>query len=65
MKNKIKLKPCPFCGSKAQIGSFDWERGTSWFVECSVENLCNVQPKAQASSKQQAIAAWNRRTPNV
>ena len=53
---KTKLKPCPFCGSRA-ILIVDPDNGRS-LVECSG---CYVNIRGRA--REMAIAAWNRRAP--
>jgi len=53
MNNDLKLKPCPFCGSKAEIGTAsvfcDNCGATIWANPYSEEGI----PKA--------IEAWNKR----
>ena len=61
--NKVKLKPCPFCGGEASITLYDPYDGyqganSSYYIarcsKCSVE-MSNI-------FKQELIKAWNRRT---
>jgi len=52
-----ELKPCPFCGSKAEIYQ-DYEG--SWTIECTV---CFARSWPR-KDKEQAIEAWNRRATN-
>jgi len=54
MTDKIKLKPCPFCGGKAHVGS-PYEN-TAW-VYCG---NCGADT-AIHKGEQQAADAWNRR----
>lgn len=59
---KEKLKPCPFCGGKAEllIVPNDSKQGLSpskWLVRCS-NHCCNQLPHI---SDHDAIEAWNRR----
>lgn len=57
MMDKIKLKPCPFCGgtdincNHFELWTDDW-----WDVGCP-----NCEMWARDESKDEAIAAWNRR----
>lgn len=53
-----ELKPCPFCGGEAAIGAT--LKGE--FVNC-VECLASTNVLLQdATTKAEAVAAWNRRT---
>lgn len=54
--SEIKLKPCPFCGGKAE--SFQDYMG--WFV---VQCKCGIGT-LHYSTLEAAVKAWNRRTPN-
>ena len=65
---KLKLKPCPFCGKKAQImlnNSFS----NRYFVGC-VNAGCEVSPRAGygdggfVEELPELIEAWNRRPKN-
>ena len=64
-----KLKPCPFCGHSMesddengcyQKSGFISASTTVWSVTC-FETACNAS--VESTSKDAAIAAWNRRTP--
>lgn len=52
-----ELKPCPFCGGKAELRSWDWpyERHQ---VRCSV---CKAHARSRMALASEAIAAWNTR----
>lgn len=57
-----KLKPCPFCGGKADLiivpGYFQQGLSSSgWLVKC-LDGCCNQMPY---TSDHDAIEAWNRR----
>ena len=60
-----KLKPCPFCGRKAELGHTekDSEYGETAFVYCTNcganGKMIEISPKYGADGK--AIEAWNRR----
>ena len=65
-----ELKPCPFCGETPDVNdpaTFQMNQGTKWgFVVC----CCNgpeVRTEYQPVEhwKAEAIAAWNRRAPDV
>ena len=54
-----ELKPCPFCGS-TDIDCADAGYKTDvWVVQCN--NCCATYP--HFDSKEEAITAWNTRTP--
>ncbi len=57
-----ELKPCPFCGSPAEMENGRNDR--PWVVECPNRD-CHAQPfMDHADSRFEAIAAWNTRTPS-
>jgi len=55
-ESQAELAVCPFCGGEAQT---DFIEGESYIVECYV---CRAETGIKDSAEQ-AIAAWNRRTP--
>lgn len=58
-----KLKPCPFCGSKAKL-SPDWNplrRRELYTVECTKED-CNALINHMELTPEMAIEKWNRRS---
>ena len=63
----IKLKPCPFCGSKAEIirdKIFSAETGEAltmpmWFVWCT-----ECSALVSGATNDEVIHEWNRRTNN-
>lgn len=53
------LLPCPFCGERAEV--YDFKDGR-YLVECS-NTSCDVYPCTSIHyDKEDAIAAWNRRS---
>ena len=65
-----ELKPCPFCGAKAElIRDFmptAYRKGNQRFlymIECSNEDdSCPVKPQAgQTNQRKKLIEAWNKR----
>lgn len=57
--NPTDFKLCPFCGGGAEL--HDSQRNSRvpmWWVRCE---LCGATP-ATHSTKEKAVAAWNRRT---
>lgn len=53
-----EIKPCPFCGSK---DVFTGHR-SSFYVHC---DECQVDGPWNDRNEQEAIEAWNRRTPSA
>ena len=52
-----QLKPCPFCGGKAELWRAHAER-TAW-IACM--SKCSVLVSKEHKTDAEAIAAWNRR----
>jgi Lar family restriction alleviation protein len=55
----VELKPCPYCGSKAELREHwgDCSRHPSWYeVECTNPDCGRCQ-----DTEQEAIDAWNTR----
>lgn len=56
----MELKPCPFCGGKAEI---EYKRNLlTWIVQCS-NNSCpaSYMIGADFETEEATIEAWNRR----
>ena len=53
-----KLKPCPFCGSKAKM-ILHMEFGNA-YIQCLNTEECGIRQEWFDSEKE-AIEAWNRR----
>lgn len=61
---KIKLKPCPFCGGKADVDSYYSNNGffdepTKIYKVFCQDCLCQTD---EEYIKDKAIESWNRRT---
>lgn len=60
-----KLKPCPFCGGRAEIFEIDVDSGEFLFAKCQT---CGATGKKVWASMQEergrreATEAWNRRS---
>ena len=54
-----RIKPCPFCGSKAEIICFNSEYDTVT-IGCTNEE-CDITMGKGFFSDEEAIAHWNRR----
>lgn len=56
---KPRLKPCPFCGGKAEL-SRDWN--DMYVVQCSNLSMCGAPPRTwYAATRAAAVRAWNTR----
>lgn len=60
-----RLKPCPFCGSKATLYSFrsTLRQHLVYYIECNDE-YCSVMTRV-FYDKDDVINAWNRRAEDV
>lgn len=60
------LLPCPFCGGRAYDLSFGDTEGAFgkpdgyWIAGCD-EDDCDIQPEAEAPTREEAARQWNRR----
>ena len=62
MTDKIKLKPCPFCGGNAEFAYGGYWGSGLFKVVCGNKDKCVILPETGAYFiKEQAAAAWNRR----
>lgn len=52
-----ELKPCPFCGGKAQIFYVKYRGSECWFVKC---DLCDSKIK-EYETPVKALDFWNKR----
>ena len=67
----MNLKPCPFCGGKAELRMYiDHGGKKSWNVRC--KNMCVVtcghrdeKGRWRHTQRKEAIETWNRRAENV
>lgn len=60
---EIKLKPCPFCGGKAEMGTEyndPFECGAIYCVDCGAK----IEFGCGGELRLKALEAWNRRAPN-
>ena len=67
MKQKLELKPCPFCGGEAEICVAHWDfendcpvNGSGYGVECK-DCLTSTD---EYETQEKAAQAWNRRSGN-
>lgn len=60
------LKPCPFCSGKAEIEAWHGGAPTKVLISCeAVETGCLVRPSVTGETPEEAVAAWNRRSPSI
>jgi len=66
---KRALKRCPFCGARAFVSRYDYDRiedGHEWFVHCrgsiGLDGTCLMDGVyCSAATRQAAIDKWNTR----
>ena len=58
--SSAQLKPCPFCGGKAELDGFDYDfyGGICYWAKCT---NCRAEINHPTPSKKEAIEEWNRR----
>ena len=60
--------PCPFCGRMPVVTEEAHDEG-GWMVHCPIgfrdpiDSRCGVAPYTGATTREAAVAAWNRRAP--
>jgi hypothetical protein len=59
---KIEPLPCPFCGEEPTIQAWHGGPKTKRMVRCDNE-YCDVSPGVTGSTRNIAIAIWNKRAP--
>lgn len=60
-----KFKPCPFCGSEAQLDNIDNGNNGWWYSVVCMKPMCRCGVSSTDYSyynEKDAIEAWNRRT---
>lgn len=62
MKDKIELKPCPFCGGEARLEK-DYDGGWSAFVMCDkcLARTGLISANIRYCANDKAIEVWNNR----
>lgn len=60
----VKLLPCPFCGEKPELNDYTSAPAAAW-VLVHRNRSCPIAPQVLSfSTRELAIAAWNRRPPS-
>ena len=63
LKISEKIKPCPFCGSEAEIEDNSLSNLKYFTVKCSNENCgASVHFCGKSESREEILSAWNNRT---
>lgn len=61
MSEDIKLKPCPFCGGKAELVADVFDQKRIWYVRCCGTGCAVFSETADRPTPQEAAKLWNRR----
>ena len=63
MANRVKLKPCPFCGGKATLKRAFRYMYAVWCTKCEIGTLWRTKAGRNYArwNKQWAVDNWNRR----
>ena len=62
MKNRTKIKSCPFCGSKAIVKDFTGDEYYPGWAICCESSTCDVSSGTSIKdTKEEAISIWNTR----
>lgn len=54
----LKLRDCPFCGSRAVMDSCKIGNQIRYFVHCGNRDLCSVAPSTVGSVSKIEVAEW-------
>ena len=61
--NDLKIKPCPFCGGKAELGKKQEDRGI--YIFCTICDACTtIFVPIKDDPTELVIDRWNRRASN-
>lgn len=55
-----EIKPCPFCGGKAELITTAYGLAEKYSVQCKKKN-CRGRTRKPVGAKHVAIGEWNRR----
>ena len=58
---KIKLKPCPFCGGEVEFSDYGFEDWTVYCKSCGINMLAPGSEEGYIATREEAAKAWNRR----
>ena len=57
----IELKPCPFCGGKAELKTVNQCFAEAYYVRCK-DKTCRGRAAKAVRSIHAAVKSWNRRS---
>lgn len=57
----IELKPCPRCGSSAEMARQHWSGRDYYSVVCGDSAECGLWLDSRSSTQDEAAIAWNTR----
>lgn len=60
-KNEIELKPCPFCGRKAELREHKYDHSPTQYTPRCTDKSCPGRLTRKYIATAYAIKAWNRR----
>ena len=62
--NEVKLKPCPFCGGKANLTEEVDTNIHGWRIDCEHDDRCYLRDVwyDEYDTVEDCMQAWNRRT---
>lgn len=58
---KIKLKPCPFCGGEVEFSDYGFEDWTVYCKSCGITMLAPGPEEGYIATREETAKAWNQR----
>lgn len=53
-----RMKPCPFCGSPAQVKALRWSESRKMLIYCE---SCDIAPGVSGMTTEDTLKKWNTR----